>query len=149
MKPEFKVLSLALGASFIVLLVAALQILQPQSAPPTQYLNCTLMGCRSQLSVILSGDVPDNCSIELATITGDRRVKETCKHVKRDVDSADGCSKACATFYDFAPDEVVVTVYWDTQTWSQRVKPDYKVERPNGPICPPECRFGEVELVMP
>lgn len=60
----------------------------------------------------------------------------------------EACQAGTFTFMDYAPDQLEVTLRFGGTERSESFTPTYETLRPNGPDCPPECRVGEVVLVM-
>jgi len=53
----------------------------------------------------------------------------------------------CAVFVGgITPDRVTIRVTSETGMVEQTIEPEYQVERPNGPECPPECNIGRATI---
>jgi hypothetical protein len=59
-----------------------------------------------------------------------------------------GCYENKVMLDGFAPDELVVTLYWNGITKVEEFTPHYAISRPNGPRCEPECRRGWIRLKL-
>jgi len=102
---------------------------------------CTLIGCVDGLTVDFTGVQPASYTLE-ARAAGHAPVTIDC--------SSDQATIQCrpdGTFLaDFTPEEVTLHVTWDGGEVERTVRPVYTESRPNGPDCPPVCRFGEVTI---
>ncbi len=130
---------------FVFALAACAQ-LSPQ--PPGQM--CTLIGCIETLTVEFQGALPSDFLVEATTPDGSS-VQVHCidGQAEESATFSGMCSENSVSFYDFAPDEVTITVTWDGGEFSQTVRPNYTISYPNGPDCPPGCKAGTVQLQMP
>jgi len=127
---------------------------QPSTSPPIVK-TCTVEGCGVTLTVTLSGAVPDDYVLGAVTPDGEKMsvhcVNGSGQYADDHFDriSYPVCEQGRVTFVRFSPDEVTITVSWDGEKVSQSFKPVYESEYPNGPECLPECRIGQVTLIIP
>jgi hypothetical protein len=97
---------------------------------------CTLIGCIDGLEIVLTGSVPDSVTVEATASGGETRTAECVR--------SDGC--VYVAFEGFHPEEVTVRVAWDSGTIAVTLEPAYTVSQPNGPDCPPICRYSRVVI---
>lgn len=119
------------GLSLVGSLVASCNPLEP--IPRV----CTLIGCRSGLSVELEGTpaVP----FTLTATAGDTTESIVC-------DQRTGCR---LFFEDFTPAQVIISYESGGEEIERTFNPSYSRSRPNGEGCPPECLNGTVVLQLP
>ena len=128
----------------------------PVAQSPTPYIvvTCTLEGCGTALSIILSGPVPRDYVLEAVT-PYDEKMSVHCidgsgqyadNHFQRN--SYPLCTQEGVEFIRFSPDEVTITISWNGKTASQSFEPVYEIHYPNGPNCEPACRVGQVTFTI-
>jgi len=136
----------------IVLLLTACNML---AATPTPKF-CTEIGCSSELTVNLSGNVPGEYTMQVLANTGESLVVfcRNGQYVDQGTPQPNNVLPACGpanvTLTGFAPDEATVTVIWGANGAITGIfRPAYTISEPNGPGCPPTCRTGAVSLTIP
>lgn len=113
--------------------------------------TCTAMGCGFTLQIDLLGNVPFDF-ILIATGSTGETASVHCRNgmVVYDANTTTSKSPMCGTnrvaFLDFAPQDVTVSIESNSLHATQSFRPDYKVFRPNGPNCEPECRSARIEF---
>jgi hypothetical protein len=105
--------------------------------------NCSDVGCADQLTVYVSGVVPDSFSVTLAIPDGEPTTSY-CPAV------CFGQPQGTAVVFMGSPSLVVVVVHDARGIEIGRgvAVPDYVEGHPNGPTCPPTCKFGEVTITL-
>ncbi|HEX6064680.1 MAG TPA: hypothetical protein VFZ04_10700, partial [Longimicrobiales bacterium] len=96
---------------------------------------CTLIGCNNGLAVEVNSSLQQSVTV---TVQAGAQVIHTFQ-----------CDpgQPCRAFVDNqTPDEVTVHVQTAQGTVSRTYRPEYKLNRPNGPDCPPECRQATVTV---
>lgn len=97
---------------------------------------CTMIGCNNGLSVVISGPQRDYT----VTVKSGGTVLHsfTCR-----------ANEPCQGFVENqTPASVTVDVTSSAGTVSRSFTPEYRMNRPNGPDCPPECRQATVTVAM-
>jgi hypothetical protein len=130
----------------------ATQIVETSEATPEPkeiVIECRLEGCRSSLTVNLSGVAPNDFTLEAIDTTG-KKLRVHCVNGTAEDEHSGWCSKQSSTAslyffpHDTTPPEVTVTVSWDSRSVTRSFKPEYVLFTPNGPRCPPKCRLGKI-----
>ena len=96
---------------------------------------CTLIGCNDGLNVTVNSALQQNISV---TVKSGAQTLHTFT-----------CSpgQPCVSFLDNqTPSNITVQVTTSAGTISRDYTPEYKVSRPNGPGCDPECRQATVTV---
>ena len=96
---------------------------------------CTLIGCNDGLNVTVNSALQQNISV---TVKSGAQTLHTFT-----------CSpgQPCVAFLDNqTPSNITVQVTTSAGTISRDYTPEYKVSRPNGPGCDPECRQATVTV---
>lgn len=122
----------SLELSALALLAAALA-----SCNPFEPRSCTLIGCRSGLTVQLNGTPTAPFTVTAAA--GSATESIVC----------DEASECALFFEDFTSPEVTISYESGDQTVQQTFNPLYSRSRPNGEGCPPECLNATVVLGLP
>ena len=122
-----------LSALVLVALVAACSNNTAENeAPPQPTRVCTMIGCENGLAVEVKTALQQAFTVNVRSGTK--------VHTFR-------CEprQTCRTFIsNETPAEVLVTVETARGPVSQRLYPQYRMNRPNGPDCPPECKQATV-----
>lgn len=96
---------------------------------------CTLIGCNNGLAVEVSSSLQQSLTV---TVQAGAQVLHTFQC---------DAGQPCRAFVDNqTPEEVTVHVQTAQGTVSKTYRPEYKLNRPNGPDCPPECRQATVTV---
>jgi hypothetical protein len=124
-------------------------------------LGLTLGGCGgcpailrpNTLEIILEGAIPRAYTLEVSVPGGKPYTLEcgsnTASAVPRAAPEPYGfCQDKGVMFYYFAPDEMTITLLWDSQRISQSFKPTYATQWPDGVFCQ-RVRVGSVSLTIP
>ena len=96
---------------------------------------CTLLGCNNGVAVEVNNSLQQSVTV---TVQAGAQVIHTFQ-----------CDpgQPCRAFVDNqTPEEVTVHVQTAQGTVSRTYRPEYKMNRPNGPDCPPECRQATVTV---
>jgi len=102
---------------------------------------CTLIGCNDVLTVAIAG-APTQTLVTVVATQLDAPVASMSS-------SCTATTGSCSvSFSGFAPSNVRIDVSWDSQTKQVTVQPAYQISRPNGPDCPPACRFATVSVTL-
>ena len=100
--------------------------------------TCTLIGCPGLVVEVTGAPALTPVTVAVTAPDGSTR-SSTCT-------SATG---ACHVFFaDFTPASVTIRVVTGTRTTEETRQPMYKVTRPNGPGCPPECHNARVTVAL-
>lgn len=99
---------------------------------------CTMIGCSPSLTVEIKGDRGGDISVKIVAADGASRSFEC------DADA----STCTATFEDYTPENISVTVTKREGNAIRSFAPLYHNERPNGENCPPVCRQAHVEMTI-
>jgi hypothetical protein len=108
------------------------------SAKPTGPKACTLVGCQPGLSIDVRGDRGGDINVKIVAADGQMRSFDC------DSDTAT-CS---ATFEDYTPENVSVTVTKKESNVIRSYSLKYNNVRPNGEDCPPVCKQAHIDLVL-
>jgi hypothetical protein len=106
--------------------------------------TCTLIGCQNGLTVRLSTmpAAPFRVELRVASPTSQPAYVYDCSNPA-------SCAQG-AFFPDFSGEHAFVTVVTSAGTRTTEVtRIEYRVSRPNGPNCPPECRQATVTADVP
>jgi hypothetical protein len=96
---------------------------------------CTLIGCNDGLNVTVTSSLQQDISVT---------VKSGAQTLHTFTCSA---GQPCMAFLDNqTPANVTVQIATSAGTISRDYTPEYKVSRPNGPGCDPECRQATVTV---
>jgi len=107
-------------------------------AGPTEGdLDCTRIGCSDELLVVFEQLPPAPFRVEASTGGGAQYVFECEAGVL--------CSEE-VSFPFFLPDHVVIDLVVADEAYRFEFTPEYQEHRPNGPVCPPTCRLGIVQI---
>ena len=105
---------------------------------------CTLIGCQNGLTVRLSATpaAPFRVELRVTSSTSQPVYVYDCSNVER-------CAQG-VFFPDFSGEQAFVSVVTDAGTRTTEItRIQYRVSRPNGPNCPPECRQATVTADVP
>lgn len=105
---------------------------------------CTLIGCQNGLTVQLSATpaTPFRVELRVTSPTAQPAYVYSCS-------SPATCTQG-VFFPDFSGEHAFVTVVTDAGTRTTEIsRIEYRVSRPNGPNCPPECRQATVTADTP
>lgn len=107
------------------------------NAEPQQI--CTLIGCENGLAVEVNHSLQQSFTVNV-------RVANQTVHTFR-CDPGQQCRAFVA---NQTPDEVTVSVDagGGQPPASRTYRPEYRMNRPNGPDCPPECKQATVTLTL-
>ena len=100
--------------------------------------TCTLIGCTG--FVVQVTGAPAMTLVTVVVTAPDGSAKSaTCT----------GASGACLVrFYDFTPATATIRVTAGAQAVEVTTQPGYKITRPNGQDCPPDCRDATVAVAL-
>lgn len=98
---------------------------------------CTEIGCGDGLSITLQYTPGAALQVVATTVAGDAR-SGNCV-----VSSTGSC---VVSFFGFEPEELTIAVFGAEQPVSVTLSPAYEEFQPNGPGCPPICRWATVEF---
>jgi hypothetical protein len=102
---------------------------------------CTLIGCADTLTVAIAG-APNQTLVTVVATQLEAPFASMSSHCTATTGS-------CSVFLSgFVPSNVRIDVSWDSQTRQVTVQPAYQISRPNGPDCPPACRFATVSVTL-
>jgi hypothetical protein len=59
------------------------------------------------------------------------------------------CDGSLVLLWTLTPEELTVTVYWESKSKTITAQPVYHSYWPNGPDCEPECRNGGITITIP
>jgi hypothetical protein len=118
-------------------LVMALALAACASRQPEEEAQrvCTMIGCNNGLAVEVNSSAQQSLTINVQAGT-------QTLHTFR-------CEpgQPCRAFIDNqTPEQVTVHVQSASGTVSKTYRPEYRMNRPNGPDCPPECRQATVTV---
>ena len=125
-------MSKLLLTSFTVLVAACANTSEPQRI-------CTLIGCENGLAVEVNHSLQQSFTVNV-------RVGAQTIHTFR-CDPGQPCR---AFVSNQTPGEVTITIDagGGQAPVSRTYRPEYRMNRPNGPDCPPECRQATVTLTV-
>lgn len=120
----------AFGIALLVMLGCSSNAVDEQRA-------CTLIGCEDGLSVQVSNSL--NQSLTVNVRSGAQLIGTfTCT-----------AGQPCAGFIrNQTPPNVTVEVTSQAGTVTRNYMPEYRLSRPNGPNCPPECRQATINVAV-
>jgi hypothetical protein len=102
---------------------------------------CTLIGCADTLTVAIAGAPNQTLVTVVAT-----QLEAPFASMSSSCTATTG---SCSVFLaGFAPSSVRIDVSWNSQTRQVTAQPAYQISRPNGPDCPPTCRFATVSVTL-
>ncbi len=128
-----------------ILLIAASVTAYILLFPPV----CGAAGCTNGMLVVLSGNIPQTFIITLTTPDGDSRQVQ-CLGSQANGSQDIFCLTDQVIFNNFTPEQVTVTIdLEDGRQVIEQFEPEYVTVTPNGPKCPPECQFAEVQIALP
>jgi hypothetical protein len=120
----------------LALLIILVGSLAPGCGTSERLEACTLIGCDSELRVVLTAPPAEPYRVEVfEPSTPSRRVAEC--------NSGGVCS---LRFVDYTPVQVTIEIITASDTLRRSATPSYAVSRPNGPQCDPECRAATVTV---
>jgi hypothetical protein len=98
---------------------------------------CTLIGCNDGLNVIVNASLQQDYTVTVSS--GAQTLHTfTCRP-----------GQPCQAFVDnHTPAQVTVSVATAAGPVSKTFTPEYKVTKPNGPDCPPDCRQASVTVTV-
>ena len=96
---------------------------------------CTLIGCNGGLMIEVTGTGGARATVEVSASGQQTRTFEC--------DAGQGCQRFLE---NFTPAQARVTIRLADRTVERTVSPQYRVSRPNGPRCAPECRQATVQV---
>ena len=96
---------------------------------------CTLIGCNNGLAVEVNSSLAQSFTVNVQTGT---QVIHTFR-----CDPGQPCR---AFIENQTPEEVTVHLQTGQGTVSRSYRPEYRMNRPNGPDCPPACRQATVTV---
>jgi hypothetical protein len=99
---------------------------------------CTLVTCGSGLEISFTGNVP----------TGGRVTASTAGLPPRFFECPSDRPCTRASFGDFTPARVSITMQSSGAATTQEFTPTYRVWQPNGKDCEPTCRTAEIEMPL-
>ncbi|MGQ0562096.1 MAG: hypothetical protein ACT443_09505 [Gemmatimonadota bacterium] len=96
---------------------------------------CTLIGCENGLFVVLSGVQQQDVTVSVSS--GGQVIHSfTCR-----------AGQECRGFaMNQTPDQVTVRVTRNGEATSRDFTPAYRLNRPNGPDCPPVCKQATITI---
>ena len=99
---------------------------------------CTLIGCDNGLDLQVNSSLSQSFSVKVSTIMGQPMYSFTCQ-----------AGQPCRAFISGqTPQEVRVTVATPQGDVSKTFKPEYKISKPNGPDCPPDCKQATIVMTL-
>jgi hypothetical protein len=101
---------------------------------------CTLVGCDSGLGVVFTQAPTVPYRVEVFS-------REDAPHYVFDCANPSQCDDA--RFIDYTPALVTIRVTTAAGTREQTVRPEYDIDRPNGPNCEPTCKWATVTVALP
>lgn len=115
--------------------------------------ECHRLGCLSGIRIRLSGQIPDQFTIEISTDDGRYRLIECSDaDVIRSKGFQSEIQRICwpdgASFYLTPPRSVNITVGSENGRIDDTLQPLYRISRPNGYRCPPTCLHSLIEIVV-
>jgi hypothetical protein len=105
--------------------------------PPQPTRVCTMIGCENGLAVEVNSSLQQSFTVNVRT--GSQVI-----HTFR-------CdpSQPCRAFVsNQTPAQVTVTLETTQGPVSRTFQPEYRMNRPNGPDCPPECRQATITFAV-
>ena len=101
---------------------------------------CTLIGCDDGVQVKLTSSLPNSATIE---INYDGKSKTI-------VCSEDRCNSNSYLFFEnITPETFTIKIVENGKVLSESTHtPTYRVDQPNGPNCPPDCKRTEVSIAV-
>jgi hypothetical protein len=100
---------------------------------------CTLIGCTDGLTV----------EVTAPTLSGSITVVDTAPDGASRTTTVTCAGTTCPfIFGDFSPATVTIDVSAGSQSRQVILQPQYQLNRPNGPDCPPECRSARVSVAL-
>jgi hypothetical protein len=104
---------------------------------PPEGIACTLIGCSNGLSVEVTGTAGARATVE---VRASGQTTQTFECV---------AGQPCRGFLEnYMPDQATVTIRLADRTVERSVTPQYRLNRPNGANCPPECRQATVQVAV-
>jgi len=105
--------------------------------PEPEMRVCTLIGCESGLNVVVNSSLQQDFTV---TVSSGGQVLQTFTCT---------AGQNCAAFVsNQTPTQVKVQVATPMGPVAKDFTPEYKVTRPNGPDCPPDCKQGTVTVTI-
>jgi hypothetical protein len=120
-------------AALMLVAVTACASSEPDEGPRV----CTMIGCSNGLSIVVNSTVQQDLTVTV--LSGEQTLHSfTCR-----------AGQPCQTFLENqTPMNVTVRVTSSAGTVSREYAPEYRMNRPNGPDCPPECRQATVTMAV-
>lgn len=125
----------ALAVMTVVTATAASGCATGKSDQPTV---CKLAGCEAGLSVEVRGDRGGDINVKIVSADGQMRM----------FDCDSDTPQCTATFDDYTPENVSVTVTKKESNVIRSYNLKYNNVRPNGDDCPPVCKQAHIDLVL-
>lgn len=99
---------------------------------------CTLIGCENGLNVQVNSSLTQSFTVTVRAGSGEQLHSFTCNP-----------GQTCQAFVaGQTPDEVTVTLATAQGPVSKTFQPEYRLNRPNGPDCPPECKQATIVMTV-
>ena len=100
-------------------------------------LGCTLIGCTDGLNVVVNAALQQDFTVTV-TSGGQTLHTFTCRS-----------GQSCHAFVENkTPATVTVALATGMGPVSKEFTPEYKINKPNGPNCPPDCRQATVTVTV-
>lgn len=139
-RPYLPYLIFGVSLTAMCITFAMTLLLLHHAAPPRA---CTILGCATGMSIRLTGNIPEEFTIELVGKDGTTR-KINCPAAS---EAAIGCSSELILIYDgYKPEEVRITIFWEGGSITEHFRPIYTTLQPNGPDCPPICHHANLTM---
>ncbi|HEU4989472.1 MAG TPA: hypothetical protein VFT41_06805 [Gemmatimonadaceae bacterium] len=106
---------------------------------PTQR-ACTLIGCDSGITIMLSGTAAASVTRVEVSAPGDTTRAHDCT-------STSPCTGTFGVWFaNYTPATVTVHLVMATDSRTYTITPTYKDQQPNGPDCPPVCHQATLSI---
>jgi hypothetical protein len=125
------------GLALVAVVGACSNNTAENEAPPQPTRVCTMIGCESGLAIEVSSSVQQSFTVNV-------RAGTQVIHTFR-CDPGQPCR---AFVSNQTPAQVTVTLETAQGPISRTFQPEYRLNRPNGPDCEPECRQATVTVTV-
>ena len=99
--------------------------------------GCTLIGCNDGLNVVVNASLQQDFTVTVSS-GGQTLQTFTCR-----------AGQQCFGFVENqTPATVTVSLATSTGPVSKQFTPEYRINKPNGPNCPPDCRQATVTVTV-